>query len=66
MLAAMGSGMALLFAILVPGAYALFSTGGGPTLALAAWVGLFSLGVAVLARHWVRTGFDRLFQELPF
>jgi hypothetical protein len=65
MLAAMGSGMVVLFAILVPGAVALAAPGfGGTSPAIAAVV--IALGVGLSAAHWARTGFDQLFRELPF
>lgn len=66
MLAALGSGMVVLFMILVPGAFLLFTSGGTVALVLGVWVSLFSLAVAALSVHWTRTGFDQLFQELPF
>ena len=65
MIAAMGSGMVLLFAIIVPGSLLLVNPGLDwvPRLGLLA----AALGVALtLSVHWVRTGFDRLFRELPF
>jgi hypothetical protein len=64
MLAATGSGMTILFAIVIPGAVAIL--GGDDPIAfllVAAAVALVFLG---LAAHWARTGFDRLFRELPF
>lgn len=65
MLAAMGSGMVILFAIFLPATFAFLS----PSAADLAW-GLWAAGAALisgaLALHWARTGFDRLFQQLPF
>jgi hypothetical protein len=65
MLAAVGSGMVLLFLILVPGAIALAV----PTpyvLGLALWTVLFTGGAGALALYLAATGFATLFQELPF
>ena len=65
MLAAMGSGMVLLFAIIVPGAIAVeapFFAVAGPALVTA----LVAAIAGALALHFARTGFDRLFRELPF
>ncbi|MCI4365007.1 MAG: hypothetical protein L3K10_02950 [Thermoplasmata archaeon] len=65
MAGAMISGVAVLFGVLVPGAFA-FSAGGSPGLEAA----LVCLGVAAVALgvglFSARTGFDRLFRELPF
>jgi hypothetical protein len=65
MVAATISGMVVLFAIVVPGAFALQSA--LPTSAIAA---LFAVGIAVvlgaIAVTLARSGFERLFRELPF
>jgi hypothetical protein len=66
MLGAMGSGMALLFALLVPGAFALLGTWGPASVALTVWTLGFAVVGGALAAHWARTGFDRLFREIPF
>ncbi len=65
MLAATGSGMLVVFAIVLPGSFALANPSGGATVLLAVCLGAFSVSV-VLAYRWVRTGFDRLLRELPF
>ncbi len=65
MLAATGSGMVILMGIAVPGALALFDTFGVPWLFAGVAVG-FGGAVGVAAAHFGRTGFDRLFRELPF
>ncbi len=65
MLAAMGSGMIVLFAIVIPGAIAIE----GPLLAQtgpAVAAVILALGLGALAFRSARTGFDRLFRELPF
>ncbi len=65
MLAATFSGMCILFGILVPGALAFATTGPG---ALGAGVACVGLAVTFTAIGWYlsRSGFDRLFRELPF
>jgi hypothetical protein len=65
MLAATVSGMSVLFAILIPGAVALATTG---TVALGAALACFAIALGVTAVAWylARTGFDGLFRELPF
>jgi hypothetical protein len=65
MLGAMGSGMVLLFAVLVPAALAVLSAWGPDSLGFAAWTVAFALAASALAIHWARTGFDRLFREIP-
>jgi hypothetical protein len=65
MLAAMGSGMVVLFSILVPGTLAILSPSAGSVLALA-WVLAFTLGIGAFALRWARGGFDQLFREIPF
>ena len=65
MLAATGSSMVLLFAILVPGTVALLYPSGNSLL-----LGLLGAGIAAvgggLGVQLTRTGFDQLFRELPF
>jgi hypothetical protein len=65
MLAATGTGMVLLFGILVPGTLALLVPS-SPSVPL----GVFSGGLAVcaggLAVLWTVSGFRRLFREVPF
>ena len=65
MLAATGSGMVLLFAILVPGTVALLYPSG-----LSVPLGLVTVAIAGLsggiAVHWTRSGFEQLFRALPF
>jgi hypothetical protein len=65
MLGAMGSGMVLLFAILVPASFA-FLAPSASTVFLALESATFAVAVGALALYWARTGFDRLFRELPF
>ncbi len=59
------SGLVLLFAILLPGAYALGASG---TTAVAAAVGAAALALTFgsVGGYVARSGFDRLFRELPF
>ena len=65
MLVATGSGMALLFAILIPGAVALLYPSG-----FSVPLGLMGVGIALItgsvAVSWTRSGFEQLFRELPF
>jgi len=65
MLAAMGSGMVVLFAILIPATFAFLSPS-----RVSLGDGLWAAGTAVaaggLALYWTRTGFDQLFRQLPF
>ncbi len=64
MLAAMGSGMVVLFAIVVPGALVIAQPSVDPAIRIG--LALATVVVSsVTAAHWVRTGFDRLFRELP-
>ena len=65
MLAAMGSGMVILFAIFLPATFAFLSPS-TPGLALGLWAAGAALISGALALHWARTGFDRLFRQLPF
>jgi len=65
MLAAMGSGMVILFAILLPASYA-FLAPSSSTAVLGLEAAVFAVAVGTLALYWARTGFDRLFLELPF
>jgi len=65
MLAATGSGVVLLFGILLPGAFALlYPSDASVPLGLVS-AGLV-VGVGVLAAHWTVSGFRALFRELPF
>lgn len=65
MLVAMFSGMIVLFAILLPAMYAvLLPSSSSPGLAVDAVATALLAGG--LAFHWARTGFDRLFREVPF
>jgi hypothetical protein len=65
MLAATGSGMVVLFSILVPGALALLLPS-----PLSIPLGMTTLGLMVafggLGVYWTRTGFRALFRQLPF
>jgi hypothetical protein len=65
MLGAMGSGMLLLFALLIPGAFALLGGWGPASVGLILWIIGFAVAAGALASHWARTGFDRLFREIP-
>lgn len=65
MLGAIGSGMLLLFAIVVPGALVIVEPGVQP-IARAAIALAATLGTVVVGIRWARTGFERLFRELPF
>ncbi len=65
MLAATGSGSAILFAFLVPAALALAGTGPIVWVAGTAAVVVAAVG-ATASLAWSRSGFDRLFRELPF
>ncbi len=65
MLGAMGSGMILVFAIVVPGGVAILS----PVLndlGLVAWTAGSIVVLGALAVLWARSGFDRMLRELPF
>jgi len=65
MLAATGSGMVLLFAILVPGTAALFFP--SPfSWALGVVCAAFVVAGGTVAIFWTVTGFRQLFRELPF
>jgi hypothetical protein len=65
MVAATMSGMCILFAVLIPGAVALAATGasalGGAVLCVTLAGGFSGIGW-----YFSRSGFDRLFRELPF
>ncbi|HYA71183.1 MAG TPA: hypothetical protein VEH28_07450 [Thermoplasmata archaeon] len=65
MLAATGSGMALLFAILIPGTVALLYPSSAAVPLGLMTVGLVLVG-GVLGIYWTRSGFRQLFRELPF
>ena len=65
MLAATGSGMVILFAIVIPAGLALLGVVGNALLLAVAAAGIAGVAGA-LALHWARTGFDRLFAQLPF
>ncbi len=65
MLAATASGTVLLFAFLVPAAFALAAT--GMTAIVAGLVATaIAVGFGVLSIVWSRSGFEALFRELPF
>jgi hypothetical protein len=67
MLAALGSGMIVLFAIYVPAAYAfLVATGTSSELPLVIVSLSIAIVVGALAVYWARTGFDQLFRQIPF
>jgi hypothetical protein len=65
MVTATFSGMGILFAVLVPGAAALGSSG---PAAVGAGMACLAVAVGATAVGWYlsRSGFDRLFRELPF
>jgi hypothetical protein len=65
MLAATGSGMVVLFAILVPGTFALLSPSPA-SLSLGLVSAALALGFGSLAVVWTISGFRRLVTELPF
>lgn len=65
MLAATGSGMLLLFAMLVPGTVALLYPSSLSVPLGFATAGL-AIGAGVLAITWTQSGFSKLFRELPF
>lgn len=65
MLVATGSGMVLLFGILVPGTFALLFPS-ALSVPLALVCALFAIGASALAVFWTVSGFERLFRELPF
>lgn len=65
MLAALGSGMVFLFAILLPGAFALLFPSDA-SLPLGLLCAALAVGVGGLAAAWTVSGFRRLFRELPF
>lgn len=67
MLGAMGSGMVILFAILLPATYAILgATDLVSFLELAVGAGTAALVSGFLALHWAQTGFDQLFRQVPF
>ncbi len=65
MLAATGSGMLIVFVVVIPGATALLSTGPA-ALEGAAFAAVAALTVIAVAWGWARRGFDSLFREIPF
>ncbi|HEY1198980.1 MAG TPA: hypothetical protein VGG32_09715 [Thermoplasmata archaeon] len=65
MLAATGSGMVLLFAILIPGTFALLSPSSA-SVSLGLVCAALAVGVGGLAVLWTVSGFRRLLRELPF
>jgi len=65
MLAATGSGMVLLFAILIPGTFALLYPSSA-SVPLALLCAALALGIGSLAAYWTVSGFRELFRELPF
>jgi hypothetical protein len=67
MLIALGSGMVILFAILVPAAFAFLApTMTGSVVDLALGSAAAALIAGALAVYWARRGFDELFRQLPF
>lgn len=64
-LAAMGSGMVVLFVILIPATFA-FLAPSRLSLELGLWAAGATLSLSALALYWARTGFDQLFRQLPF
>jgi predicted permease len=65
MIAAMGSGVVLLSAIVVPGALVLADPS-PPNLPFAVVSAIVAIAVGAVAYRLARSGFDRLFVELPF
>ncbi|MGA8709721.1 MAG: hypothetical protein ACLP8Y_08230 [Thermoplasmata archaeon] len=65
MLAATGSGMVVLFGILIPGSFALLYPSAA-SLPLALVCAALALGLGSLAAYWTVSGFRDLFRELPF
>ncbi|MGA8303417.1 MAG: hypothetical protein WA691_05085 [Thermoplasmata archaeon] len=65
MIAATGSGVALLAVIIVPGAFAVVDPS-GTTVAFAAASAGIALAVGAAAYGLARSGFEGLFRELPF
>jgi len=65
MLGAMGSGMVLLLVIVIPGGVAILSPALG-NLGLLAWTAGSIVLLGALAVLWARSGFVRMFRELPF
>jgi hypothetical protein len=65
MLAATGSGMVLLFGILIPGTFALLYPSDA-SLPLALLCAALAIGIGCLAAFWTVSGFRTLFRELPF
>lgn len=65
MLAATGSGIAIIFMVVVPGAVASLSTG-STAVEAAAFAAAVALTVIGLGWGWARKGFDDLLREIPF
>jgi hypothetical protein len=65
MLAATTTGMCILFAVLIPGAVAFAGTGPVALGGLGACI-VLAAGFSGVGWYFSRTGFDRLFRELPF
>ena len=65
MLAATGTGMVLLFVILIPGTFALLVPSGF-SLPLGLLCAALVVGVGALAAYWAVSGFRQLFRQLPF
>ena len=65
MLEATGSGMVLLFAIVIPGGLAILHPVGENLVWMVWTVAAILLGGAASV-HWARSGFDRMLRELPF
>ena len=66
MLGAMGSGMLILFPILIPATLAIVGPPSVLGVILVGWALAFAIGVGAVSTYWARVGFDRLFREVPF
>lgn len=67
MLAALGSGMVILFSIYLPAAFVFLAPASSAfVLSLGAWAVTAALLAGGLALYLARTGFDQLFRQLPF
>ncbi|HEV2166892.1 MAG TPA: hypothetical protein VGS23_07970 [Thermoplasmata archaeon] len=66
MLGALGSGMGILFPILIPATLAIVGAPTPNTALLVGWAVGFAAVIAGVSTHWALVGFDRLFREVPF